>query len=108
MTDLSVATPPYTLLQYVYCKTYINVCPFPLYDRSQGGYTPLHLAAMHNREEVAQLLMQTYNADSSLRDYSGRTAKQLFRDYALISAPNSKLPQLLAPGLSKQSKILNS
>ena len=38
---------------------------------TRGGYTPLHLSAMHKREKVYQLLLQTYGADPDRRDYSG-------------------------------------
>jgi len=38
---------------------------------SNGGYTPLHLAAMSGNEEIVTLLL-TAGADANLRDYSGR------------------------------------
>ena len=38
---------------------------------TRGGYTPLHLSAMHKRDKVYQLLLQTYGADPDRRDYSG-------------------------------------
>ncbi|XP_078514243.1 ankyrin repeat domain-containing protein SOWAHC [Lissotriton helveticus] len=39
-----------------------------------GGYTALHLAAMHGHAEVAKLLIGAYDADVDVRDYSGRKA----------------------------------
>ncbi|KAJ1118077.1 hypothetical protein NDU88_006272 [Pleurodeles waltl] len=39
-----------------------------------GGYTALHLAAMHGHAEVAKLLIGAYDADVDIRDYSGRKA----------------------------------
>ncbi|XP_069492960.1 ankyrin repeat domain-containing protein SOWAHC [Ambystoma mexicanum] len=39
-----------------------------------GGYTALHLAAMHGHGEVAKLLIGAYDADVDIRDYSGRKA----------------------------------
>lgn len=44
--------------------------------RTRGGYTPLHLAAMQNHYAVAELLVKVYGADTNIRDYSGRKAKQ--------------------------------
>ncbi|CAD5117892.1 DgyrCDS6636 [Dimorphilus gyrociliatus] len=39
---------------------------------ARTGYTPLHLAAMQNREGVIELLTGGYGADISIRDYSGK------------------------------------
>uniref|UniRef100_A0A8B9KG19 Sosondowah ankyrin repeat domain family Ca n=1 Tax=Astyanax mexicanus TaxID=7994 RepID=A0A8B9KG19_ASTMX len=44
--------------------------------RSSAGYTPLHLAAMHNHIEVMKLLVGAYNADLEARDYSGKKPSQ--------------------------------
>ncbi|XP_051566625.1 ankyrin repeat domain-containing protein SOWAHC-like [Myxocyprinus asiaticus] len=44
--------------------------------RSSAGYTPLHLAAMHNHIEVMKLLVGAYDADVDIRDYSGKKASQ--------------------------------
>ncbi|KAL7825984.1 hypothetical protein SRHO_G00337220 [Serrasalmus rhombeus] len=44
--------------------------------RSGAGYTPLHLAAMHNHMEVVKLLIGAYDADVEVRDYSGKKASQ--------------------------------
>ncbi|KAI4895312.1 hypothetical protein NFI96_010237 [Prochilodus magdalenae] len=44
--------------------------------RSSAGYTPLHLAAMHNHVEVIKLLVGAYDADLEARDYSGRKPSQ--------------------------------
>ncbi|XP_068446705.1 ankyrin repeat domain-containing protein SOWAHC-like [Clinocottus analis] len=48
--------------------------------RSNAGYTPLHVAAMHNHMEVVKLLVGAYNADVEVRDYSGRKACQYLTD----------------------------
>ncbi|KAM9311590.1 ankyrin repeat domain-containing protein SOWAHA [Gastrophryne carolinensis] len=40
--------------------------------KSFGGYTPLHIAAIHDRKEVISLLVQDYNAKVYIRDNSGR------------------------------------
>ncbi|TSK62665.1 Ankyrin repeat domain-containing protein SOWAHC [Bagarius yarrelli] len=47
--------------------------------RSSAGYTPLHLAAMHNHIEVIKLLVGACDADVDVRDYSGKKASQYLR-----------------------------
>ncbi|XP_060724814.1 ankyrin repeat domain-containing protein SOWAHC-like [Tachysurus vachellii] len=47
--------------------------------RSSAGYTPLHLAAMHNHTEVIKLLVGACDADVETRDYSGKKASQYLR-----------------------------
>ncbi|XP_067266731.1 ankyrin repeat domain-containing protein SOWAHC [Chanodichthys erythropterus] len=48
-------------------------------SRSSAGYTPLHLAAMHNHIEIMKLLVGAYDADVDVRDYSGKKASQYLR-----------------------------
>ncbi|KAG8004693.1 Ankyrin repeat domain-containing protein SOWAHC [Nibea albiflora] len=50
--------------------------PVSVDTRSNTGYTPLHIAAMHNHMEVVKLLVGAYNADVEIRDYSGKKACQ--------------------------------
>ncbi|XP_063070542.1 ankyrin repeat domain-containing protein SOWAHC [Engraulis encrasicolus] len=50
--------------------------PVNINARSSAGYTPLHLAAMHNHVEVMKLLVGAYDADVEMRDYSGKKASQ--------------------------------
>lgn len=40
--------------------------------RSFGGYTPLHLAALHERSDVIMMLVREYSANVHIRDNSGR------------------------------------
>ncbi|XP_077679848.1 ankyrin repeat domain-containing protein SOWAHA [Eretmochelys imbricata] len=40
--------------------------------KSYGGYTPLHIAAIHGQEEVITTLVKTYRVKVHLRDYSGK------------------------------------
>ncbi|KAI7808621.1 ankyrin repeat domain-containing protein SOWAHC [Triplophysa rosa] len=47
--------------------------------RSSAGYTPLHLAAIHNRIEVMKLLVGAYDVDVDARDYNGKKAAQYLR-----------------------------
>ncbi|XP_036404811.1 ankyrin repeat domain-containing protein SOWAHA-like [Megalops cyprinoides] len=37
-----------------------------------GGYTPLHIAAIHNHESVMALLARDYGANTNIRDNSGK------------------------------------
>lgn len=50
--------------------------PISVDVRSNMGYTPLHIAAIHNHMEVLKLLVGAYNANVEIRDYSGRKACQ--------------------------------
>lgn len=47
--------------------------------RTNGGYTPLHVAAMHGKENIIRDLVQYYEADINLRDYSGRKARNYLK-----------------------------
>ncbi|XP_014912909.1 ankyrin repeat domain-containing protein SOWAHA isoform X5 [Poecilia latipinna] len=40
--------------------------------KSHGGYTPLHIAALHGHRHILDLLIGTYGAKENVRDYSGR------------------------------------
>ncbi|XP_036396817.1 ankyrin repeat domain-containing protein SOWAHC [Megalops cyprinoides] len=53
-----------------------HAVPVNINARSSAGYTPLHLAAMHNHIEVVKLLVGAYDADVEARDYSGKKAAQ--------------------------------
>ncbi|XP_025974111.2 ankyrin repeat domain-containing protein SOWAHA [Dromaius novaehollandiae] len=50
--------------------------------KSYGGYTALHVAAMHGREEIITMLVRSYNAKTDLRDYSGKKPHQYLKDGA--------------------------
>lgn len=50
--------------------------PISIDVRSNAGYTPLHVAVMHNHVEVIKLLVGAYSADVEIRDYSGKKACQ--------------------------------
>ncbi|XP_060923375.1 ankyrin repeat domain-containing protein SOWAHC-like [Limanda limanda] len=58
--------------------------PINIDVRSNTGYTPLHIAAMHNHMEVVKILVGAYNADVEIRDYSGRKACQYLTDSASV------------------------
>ncbi|XP_031207844.1 ankyrin repeat domain-containing protein SOWAHA [Mastomys coucha] len=60
--------------------------PVDVNARSHGGYTPLHLAALHSHEDAAVLLVVRLGAQVHVRDHSGRRAYQYLRpgsSYAL-------------------------
>ncbi|KAF4096409.1 hypothetical protein G5714_022378 [Onychostoma macrolepis] len=42
--------------------------------KAHGGYTPLHIAALHGHRHIFELLVRTYGAKENLRDYSGHLA----------------------------------
>lgn len=42
--------------------------------KAHGGYTPLHIAALHGHRHIIDLLITTYGAKENLRDYSGHLA----------------------------------
>ncbi|CAL8265447.1 unnamed protein product [Merluccius merluccius] len=42
--------------------------------RTHGGYTPLHIAALHDQEYVLGMLVGEFGADASLRDNCGKRA----------------------------------
>ncbi|KAI3357776.1 hypothetical protein L3Q82_016169 [Scortum barcoo] len=41
---------------------------------TKSGYTPLHIAALHGHRHILDLLIGTYGAKETLRDYSGHLA----------------------------------
>ncbi|XP_040904469.1 ankyrin repeat domain-containing protein SOWAHB [Toxotes jaculatrix] len=49
--------------------TYININ-----SKAHGGYTPLHIAAIHGHTEVMALLVQRYGASVNERDNAGKKA----------------------------------
>ncbi|KAM4797221.1 ankyrin repeat domain-containing protein SOWAHC [Rhinophrynus dorsalis] len=50
--------------------------PVNINARAAGGYTALHLAAMHGHLDVIKLLVGAYDTNVDIRDYSGRKAWQ--------------------------------
>ncbi|XP_032064758.1 ankyrin repeat domain-containing protein SOWAHA [Thamnophis elegans] len=47
--------------------------------KSFGGYTPLHIAAIHGQEEVIAQLVKVHSAKVNLRDYSGKKPFQYLK-----------------------------
>ncbi|XP_060094831.1 ankyrin repeat domain-containing protein SOWAHA [Heteronotia binoei] len=54
--------------------------------KSYGGYTPLHIAAIHGQEEIIALLVKDYNAKVNLRDYSGKKPYQYLKEGSSFAA----------------------
>ncbi|NWU89336.1 SWAHA protein, partial [Upupa epops] len=50
--------------------------------RSHGGYTALHLAAIHGQEKIITMLVYSYHARTDLRDYSGKKPHQYLKEGA--------------------------
>ncbi|NXT26113.1 SWAHA protein, partial [Syrrhaptes paradoxus] len=48
--------------------------------RSHGGYTALHLAAIHGQEKIINMLVYSYHAKTDLRDYSGKKPHQYLKE----------------------------
>ncbi|CAB3998980.1 Ankyrin repeat domain-containing SOWAHC [Paramuricea clavata] len=57
------------------------------------GYTPLHLATMHNHNDVVLLLVDDYGASIDARDHSGKRPKDYLKRNAMPSVKN-KLQRL--------------
>lgn len=49
-----------------------NGCSINVNERSFGGYTPLHIAAIHECKDVILMLTRDYNSNVNIRDNSGK------------------------------------
>ncbi|KAG8593524.1 hypothetical protein GDO81_000862 [Engystomops pustulosus] len=64
--------------------------------KSNGGYTPLHIAAIHGHHKVALMLVEKLNVNVKLRDNSGKRAWQYLSHntsgevWKLLGAPKGK------------------
>lgn len=47
--------------------------------KTHGGYTPLHIAALHNQEYIVAMLMGEYDADPNIRDNCGKRPHHYLR-----------------------------
>uniref|UniRef100_A0ABM5G4T4 Uncharacterized protein isoform X1 n=1 Tax=Pogona vitticeps TaxID=103695 RepID=A0ABM5G4T4_9SAUR len=65
---------------------------FPFSFPFQGGYTPLHVAALHGHQHLMELLIGTFGAGQNIRDYSGHLAMHYLHTEASDRAPAT--PQL--------------
>ncbi|KAM6196336.1 ankyrin repeat domain-containing protein SOWAHA [Sarcoramphus papa] len=82
--------------------------------RSHGGYTALHLAAIHGQEKIITMLVYSYHAKTDLRDYSGKKPHQYLKEGAssavrrLLGDPS--LPHNVEPSMpiKKTTKLAAS
>lgn len=65
-----------------------HAMPIDINARSSAGYTPLHLAVMHNHMDVVKLLVGAYDADVEIRDYNGKMASQYLADSVAMDIRN--------------------
>ncbi|XP_048347523.1 ankyrin repeat domain-containing protein SOWAHA [Sphaerodactylus townsendi] len=82
--------------------------------KSYGGYTPLHIAAIHGQEEIIALLVKDYNAKVNLRDYSGKKPYQYLKEGSsfavrhLLHDPNLHTITGHSASIKKNAKIAAS
>jgi len=63
-------------------------------SKTHGGYTPLHLAAIHDHKDVMTLLVQGYGARVNVRDNAGKKPYH----YLLAGTGSAELKELLGGG----------
>ncbi|XP_007431955.2 ankyrin repeat domain-containing protein SOWAHA [Python bivittatus] len=82
--------------------------------KSYGGYTPLHIAAIHGQEEVIAELVKVYNAKVGLRDYSGKKPFQYLKEGSsfavrhLLNDPGLRTNTGQNPSIKKNIKVAAS
>uniref|UniRef100_A0A8C6XR32 Sosondowah ankyrin repeat domain family member A n=1 Tax=Naja naja TaxID=35670 RepID=A0A8C6XR32_NAJNA len=82
--------------------------------KSFGGYTPLHIAAIHGQEKVIEQLVKVYNAKVNLRDYSGKKPFQYLKEGSsfkvrhLLDDPGLQTNPGQNPSTKKNIKISHS
>ncbi|XP_042159666.1 ankyrin repeat domain-containing protein SOWAHC isoform X2 [Oncorhynchus tshawytscha] len=93
----------------------ISVCIFG--DRpgrfvTKGGYTPLHIAALHGHRHILELLIGTYGAKKNLRDYSGHLACQYLNiteptEDDRVAPEETQFPEFQARDHSRNRKLVS-
>ncbi|XP_050683200.1 ankyrin repeat domain-containing protein SOWAHC-like isoform X2 [Leptidea sinapis] len=65
-----------------------------------GGYTPLHIAMQFRHENVYRLLVEAYDADPNVRDWSGKKPRQylVYMDTSLSPGSYRKKERFLRIG----------
>ncbi|KAM4746791.1 ankyrin repeat domain-containing protein SOWAHA [Rhinophrynus dorsalis] len=80
--------------------------------KSFGGYTPLHIAAIHDRQDFIIMLVAHYNANADLRDHSGRKPYQYLKKQSpvrikiLLKDPHAIEEQVIP--IKRNSKVATS
>lgn len=67
--------------------------------RTHGGYTPLHIAALHNQEYFMAMLMGEYGADPNIRDNCGKRPHHYLQKDASRSVREMLLQPKARPAL---------
>eukprot|EP00062_Callorhinchus_milii_P007180 gi/632948654/ref/XP_007889713.1/ PREDICTED: ankyrin repeat domain-containing protein SOWAHA [Callorhinchus milii] len=81
--------------------------------KAYGGYTPLHIAAIHGKEDVILKLVQDYRANTNLRDYSGKRPYHYLNKgnslavKQLLGDPDAFIPEAV-PLHKRSSKVAHS
>uniref|UniRef100_A0A8C5QHR4 Sosondowah ankyrin repeat domain family member A n=1 Tax=Leptobrachium leishanense TaxID=445787 RepID=A0A8C5QHR4_9ANUR len=81
--------------------------------KSFGGYTPLHIAAIHDRKEVIIVLVRDYNAKVHIRDHSGKKPYQYLKPGSslkikfLLNDPQATSTEHVFPS-KRNSKVANT
>lgn len=70
--------------------------------KAHGGYTPLHIAALHDQEYILAMLIGEYGADPRIRDNCGRRAY-----HYLHKAVSETIREMLGePKTTKEPKVV--
>ncbi|XP_048873132.1 ankyrin repeat domain-containing protein SOWAHB [Brienomyrus brachyistius] len=77
-----------------------------LFGVYQGGYTPLHIAALHGHHHIMDLLVTSYGAKENLRDYSGRLAYHYLNPREPREDDNEPELQLAPSGERKTRRLV--
>eukprot|EP00062_Callorhinchus_milii_P005374 gi/632944749/ref/XP_007887673.1/ PREDICTED: ankyrin repeat domain-containing protein SOWAHC-like isoform X4 [Callorhinchus milii] len=64
----------------------------PTLASKKGGYTALHIAALHGHRHIIVLLINTYNAKPNIRDYYGKMPLQYWKGSEDLFKPASLQP----------------
>ncbi|XP_053319304.1 ankyrin repeat domain-containing protein SOWAHA [Spea bombifrons] len=81
--------------------------------KSYGGYTPLHIAAIHNHKDAMIMLVRDYSAKVNIRDNSGRKPYQYLKKGAslkircLLNDPHATTTEHVFP-VKRNSKVASS
>ncbi|XP_017549752.1 ankyrin repeat domain-containing protein SOWAHC isoform X2 [Pygocentrus nattereri] len=65
--------------------------------KAHGGYTPLHIAALHGHRHIIDLLITTYGAKENLRDYSGHLASHYLNMQRIAEESSELTPEYHSP-----------
>ncbi|ROJ62469.1 Ankyrin repeat domain-containing protein SOWAHA [Anabarilius grahami] len=68
--------------------------------KSNGGYTPLHIAAIHNHDSLIELLVRKYCANGNLRDNCGKKPYHYLR-----KGVSGRLRELLGDPKAVQQEV---